>query len=143
MSGYLYKFRDAHGELLYIGSTGQLPTRLAAHAKNQAWWPQVAHMDITAHATVEQARGAEKAAIRREAPRHNRTYAPAPLSRATSLQLLISDALGEDVHEHLTRQRTQGTPWHHIAADIYRRTGLRITSESLRSWHKAQQQAAA
>lgn len=69
----VYRCYDAHGSLLYVGSTTNgASTRLAAHRK-AAWWPL---MD-SARTRVErfehelQARAAELRAIRTEHPRFN------------------------------------------------------------------------
>lgn len=39
---YVYRFFGASGDLLYIGSSGNLWYRIGQHAASRKWWPEVA-----------------------------------------------------------------------------------------------------
>lgn len=68
----VYRVYDKSGErLLYIGSTVDWDQRREQHRQSTWWWPLAKTVDREYHSTVEQARKAEVAAIRRERPRMN------------------------------------------------------------------------
>ena len=62
-------FSDA-GELLYVGETGELGKRLAAHAQ-KAWFLQVRGITLEWHIDELDALNAERRAIHVEHPRYN------------------------------------------------------------------------
>lgn len=59
----LYRFFDAHGELLYVGITDHLPGRLAEHQGEKEWWRDVAYVAVEHFGSRYEARVAEQAAI--------------------------------------------------------------------------------
>lgn len=66
-------------------------------------------------------------------PKKSRTY------------LLIEERLGRPLHKHVLKARgTQpraSTSWERIAADLSEKTGVHVTSETLRLWfYDAEQQ---
>lgn len=71
----LYRYFDRLGRLLYIGRTHQRPgARAAQHAADKWWWPQVASREVTwfpSHAALV---AAEREAIIRERPLHNKVH---------------------------------------------------------------------
>jgi predicted GIY-YIG superfamily endonuclease len=67
----LYRFRDEHGGLLYVGIAEDPDRRQAEHATRKAWWPEVFDHTVEWHPTRELALVAEAAAIRTERPRYN------------------------------------------------------------------------
>lgn len=67
----LYRFYDREDRLLYVGITGNLPSRQQQHEGSQPWWQEVARMTVEHFPTREDARAAEQAAIDAEAPLHN------------------------------------------------------------------------
>ena len=68
---YLYRLYTAADELLYVGITKDLFTRLAAHQNWQPWWSDVDHYSVKEYKTREEAEVAEAAAIAIESPEHN------------------------------------------------------------------------
>jgi predicted GIY-YIG superfamily endonuclease len=67
----LYRLRDQHKTLLYVGITNNLGWRWKTHAADKDWWPEVAARSIEWFPTREHALAAEAAAIRSERPLHN------------------------------------------------------------------------
>lgn len=67
----LYRFFANDGALLYVGITGHLKARIAAHAKEKPWWPQVGRKTVEWFATRDEAIRAEDRAIHDERPVHN------------------------------------------------------------------------
>lgn len=47
---------------------------------------------------------------------------------------LIADRLGEPLPGYVIGKREQGQSWHRIALDLYERTGVLVTDETLRRW---------
>lgn len=71
MSAVVYRFFDASGDLLYIGSSGNFARRLAQHRAARPWWHEVATHTLEQHPTRRAAEAAERAAIFTERPRYN------------------------------------------------------------------------
>ena len=67
----LYRLYDNAGELLYIGIAEHWPSRMKQHAREKAWFPQVAELRLEKHEDRASAEVAEVAAIKAEEPRHN------------------------------------------------------------------------
>lgn len=68
----VYRAYSAAGELLYIGHTGNMSTRLRGHKSDKTWWSEVADVVTTPvgggkSAAVE----AERLALLTESPRYN------------------------------------------------------------------------
>lgn len=63
----VYRMFTAAGQLLYIGTSGNLPTRLNSHSEKR-WYPQVAAITLEWFPDEAAALKAELAAIRREHP---------------------------------------------------------------------------
>lgn len=70
----LYRFYDDADELLYVGITGSLPTRLDQHSADKVWFEDVATIRVEHFASRTELIEAEEAAIRAERPRHNRIF---------------------------------------------------------------------
>lgn len=68
----LYRAHDAHGNLLYIGITTGIGSRLLDHA-HKTWGPRIASITLQWLDSEAGARQAETAAIRAEHPQYNRT----------------------------------------------------------------------
>jgi hypothetical protein len=78
----LYRHFDADGALLYVGISFSAVTRLKAHMNSSDWACDIAPVTIETHPTREAALEAEKAAIRRERPAHNKVHMrPAPVQQ--------------------------------------------------------------
>jgi predicted GIY-YIG superfamily endonuclease len=71
MAHFLYRCYDETGQLVYVGSTGDLFRRLTAHRHNSWWSYQVAKVVAKVYADPFTARAAERQAIREEQPRWN------------------------------------------------------------------------
>ncbi|MFI5769617.1 GIY-YIG nuclease family protein [Streptomyces sp. NPDC051658] len=67
----LYRLRDQHKQLLYVGITDDLEHRWTSHAATKPWWPEVATRSIEWRPTRAHALAAEAEAIRTEKPLHN------------------------------------------------------------------------
>lgn len=70
MAHYVYRVYDAHGDLIYIGATGNLFRRLNAHAHGTWWAHQAAHVVAKVY-TYDAALQEERRAIQAEQPRWN------------------------------------------------------------------------
>jgi predicted GIY-YIG superfamily endonuclease len=82
----LYRLYDTDDRLLYIGVTKDPPARFAAHRSDKPWWPHVARREMTWWPTRHKACEAESAAIRSEAPLHNRAGTPQDNARRSARQ---------------------------------------------------------
>lgn len=73
----VYRCYDAEdGELIYIGSTVDLFTRVRAHRSGTAWWEEVGEVKAESYPTESAARAAESQAIAAETPYYNRRGLP-------------------------------------------------------------------
>lgn len=68
----IYRLLNEEGDLLYVGITSDVRTRMASHANTKEWWPQVADVVIRRYPTREQALLLEEHVIATEAPAYNR-----------------------------------------------------------------------
>ena len=75
----VYRAYDAAGDLLYIGSTGNLGQRKSQHKRKADWYPLAASWDTIEYPTRDDAYAAESEAIDTEAPPHNNTFSAAEL----------------------------------------------------------------
>ncbi len=80
MTTVLYRFRNAEGELLYVGITDSPDGRWSAHG-TKPWWPEVVEIRIERFVERRDAEMAEIEAIRTERPRHNVAHHPEKVSR--------------------------------------------------------------
>lgn len=67
----LYELFDESGERIYVGASINAPNRLASHARQKSWWPDVATAKFTHFDTRLEAVQAEARILRRSKPRHN------------------------------------------------------------------------
>jgi uncharacterized phosphosugar-binding protein len=49
---------------------------------------------------------------------------------------LIAERLGADLDTYVTGCRDAGQSWHVIAIDLYERTGVLVTDETVRRWFR-------
>ncbi len=47
---------------------------------------------------------------------------------------LIAERLGTDLSAYVSGKRGDGASWHRIALDLYERTGVLVTDETVRRW---------
>lgn len=71
--GYVYRFYDGDGGLLYVGITRDMSQRFAAHRRDAPWWSDVATVTVEVTAGMVEAEYAEAVAILSERPAHNRS----------------------------------------------------------------------
>lgn len=71
----LYRLYARGGVLLYIGIANRVTRRLAEHARDKPWWPEVVNLTFETHPDRATAEAAERSAIRSECPRHNIVHA--------------------------------------------------------------------
>ena len=70
----VYRFFATNGDLLYVGKTGSLDSRLRTHQATQPWFADVANIALEHCANGVEASFVEEAAIRTERPLHNTTH---------------------------------------------------------------------
>jgi predicted GIY-YIG superfamily endonuclease len=70
----LYRFRDLGESLLYIGITNSVELRWAQHRAAKSWWKDAVIREVHYYPTRELLEAAEKAAIKREHPIHNKAH---------------------------------------------------------------------
>lgn len=66
----LYRFYDADDALIYVGVTGELKKRIAAHAR-KPWWPTVARQTVDWHEDRSDALAIETEDILKHRPQWN------------------------------------------------------------------------
>ena len=89
MSAVVYRHFDAGGALLYVGMSLNFYARLMQHNYGTTWIKQVSRVEIEHFATKDDAVIAERNAIFREKPKHNKTFM-SPLALAASAFDLFS-----------------------------------------------------
>lgn len=68
----LYRLFNAAGELLYIGLSYDVHRRFWDHSRDKAWWGDVADYQLETYPSHDALTNAERVAIRRENPLHNK-----------------------------------------------------------------------
>lgn len=71
MTTYVYLAHNATGDLLYVGHTGNVETRIALHASNSDWPAEVARIDVHEFANYDEALAVERDFIADLEPLHN------------------------------------------------------------------------
>src|SRR5215212_9327104 len=70
-AAFVYVARDGDGRVLYVGVTGELKARMAAHRRSSGWWSRQAQVHVEEFATIEAAERAETGRICRYDPAFN------------------------------------------------------------------------
>lgn len=78
LGNLLYRCYDASQQPLYIGLTGCSGVRLDTHRRKSEWWPLAEYIAVSAYATREDLKEAERAALRHERPRFNQVAVQGP-----------------------------------------------------------------
>ena len=71
---YLYRAYGPNGELLYIGISSQWHHRLHQHEKTSAWIEQATNVTIERFADRDSVSLAEREAVQKEKPIHNKVF---------------------------------------------------------------------
>jgi len=79
---FVYRFFDAEGRLLYVGSTFWLRDRLSCHRRNSPWFELAERMESDEYVNEQTARFMESLAIATEAPLFNVTSTSLEQQRA-------------------------------------------------------------
>lgn len=82
----LYRFYDAHENLLYVGITNKPGRRWQQHMEEKSWYPLVKHQAVTWYDSEAEARRAEALAIRSERPKFNVVGAIRPAESRLNLR---------------------------------------------------------
>ena len=99
----VYRCYSDGGQLLYVGETGDLGTRLADHAK-KLWFVQVRGITLEWYADELEALKAERRAIHVEHPKHNKQH-----RRTTSVQVARKTP-----SRRSARSARPGRPWDEV-----------------------------
>lgn len=67
----LYRLFCTNGELLYVGRTLDVRSRIKDHRVQKSWWSEVAQISLEHFASLEEVAAAERAAIADENPKWN------------------------------------------------------------------------
>lgn len=70
----LYRYYNSSGDLLYVGISLDAVTRLAQHKEKAPWFTQIARIEIEHYESRKECAKAERLAIRREQPLHNKAF---------------------------------------------------------------------
>lgn len=68
----VYRFLNAAGDAIYIGSSEKPLKRQRQHQSTSPWWPEVADVEVRRYPTIFEASAAERIAQDAEEPIHNR-----------------------------------------------------------------------
>lgn len=75
MNPAIYRIYNDQGELIYAGYTAANPAgRAVQHLRDQPWAKEIHNIRVAHFDTTEEAREAEKAAIRSESPKYNKAF---------------------------------------------------------------------
>lgn len=67
----LYRFFDRDGDLLYVGISTDPRKRMNDHRVHKSWWSRSTRVELEHYGSWDEARAAEKVAIKVENPVHN------------------------------------------------------------------------
>jgi predicted GIY-YIG superfamily endonuclease len=68
---YVYKLRNAEGEVIYVGRSGNICARLGSHVRDTRWGADVDAVDVERVADELAAHDRESALIEEFQPKHN------------------------------------------------------------------------
>lgn len=104
----VYRFYNAHKQLLYVGITSNLGARFGHHQRNAAWWLQQDTVRIAWRDTRAEAVAEEAAAIREEGPLYNIAGTRVRAARTERIVVApeVREAVAREVRGELARYRT-------------------------------------
>lgn len=115
-------------ELLYLGCSGSLQSRLENHSREREWWNEVENVTVEEFPDRTTALAVERAAIRAEQPKHNLqgkgTRSKSALAAHQGPQVVLSFKLAKETGDRL---RAIAAAEHRpVAAEIRRLIRLRL-----------------
>lgn len=143
MKAVVYWLLDERDNVLYVGFTMGLKSRMASHAYTKTWWPSVASVAHTGVMSREEALRVEREDILDLQPRYNVASRiasqgvrsrPTGRRKPTSTYLLLEERLGRPLDKQVIKARSRGQSWNQIARELDRATGVAVTAEWLRIW---------
>lgn len=110
----VYKMYDNNHNLLYVGMTVSLLSRMSDHIKQKEWFTEVEDISITWYSTRFEAEVAEKTSIRWDDPKYNKRSVIKNTDAFKHLQTLFGVPITQqdDFHKQLIDLRLQ------FAADL-------------------------
>lgn len=81
MTHYVYVYRDADDQVLYVGESNNWARRAREHMRDKPWATAIASVEIIAHSTQRDAQLDEQRRIRSERPHHNVQHNVGPNER--------------------------------------------------------------
>lgn len=143
MSAVVYWLLDAQDNVIYVGCTLGLKSRMQSHANTKAWWSSVTSVAHTGYMRREDALRVEREDIFELQPRYNiaaRISGPAVkpgntrARKPTATYLLLQERLGRPLATYVTKARSRGQSWSRIARELDQATDVPVTAEWLRIW---------
>lgn len=110
--GCVYRIYDADDNLLYVGCSIGLPSRISSHERFQEWWPEVARITVEHYEDRATALDHELLAIQTEHPQHNvvhRKFTEDELERRREMRRRNREAAEAAARAY--QQRTEQPPW--------------------------------
>jgi hypothetical protein len=96
----VYQLMNREAEVIYVGSSSSLFSRLGQHAKTKDWWSHVAGISVESFATKGEMVSREQALIEMINPIHNDTYGLEPALAGASA-LLGRSVTREDIRAYV------------------------------------------
>ena len=137
----VYIARNESGDVLYVGCTTHIETRMSHHRNQSAWFDQATQITVENFDSINVARQTETQYIKQWAPPFNIHHAGHPRRRRKTnvQQRLAAIELGRSLADYVAEKRTARQTWSSIAADLSLDTEGRIdvSREALRQWYGA------
>ena len=116
----VYKMYDNDHNLLYVGMTASLLSRMSDHVKQKEWFTDVRNISFTWYPTRYQAEIAEKTSIRWDNPKYNKQSVVKNTDAYKHMESLfgVSDLQQDEFHKNLVKLRLQ------FAADLQNKNVL-------------------
>lgn len=115
-------------QLLYLGCSGSLQSRLENHSREREWWSEVENITVEEFPDRRTALAAERAAIRAEQPKHNLQGKGTRLKPAIAAhrgeQVVLSFKLTKETGDRL--RAVAAAEFRPVAAEIRRLIRLRL-----------------
>lgn len=128
----VYRFFNAEDDLLYIGQSQRMLTRIREHELCTPWFDEVTQITVQT-TSAEDLDSVEREAIRNERPRYNVVH-------NTGLGQTESSQLGHSAFEFVAEMRDAGRTYRHIShlIEASSKGRVRINNYELRRWYLAE-----